>query len=98
MSLQPAPVPAVPAETARIAWAAFPKGSVAMRMRDEFGTIYDDQAFVHLFSTRGQPAEAPWRLALVTIFQFAEGLSDRPAADAVRGRIDRKARALPRPD
>ncbi len=33
---------------------------------------------------------APWRLALVTIMQFAEGLSDRQAADAVRARIDCK--------
>lgn len=36
------------------------------------------------------PAEAPWRLALVTVMQFAEGLSDRQAADAVRSRIDFK--------
>jgi len=35
-------------------------------------------------------AEAPWRLALVTVLQFAEGLSDRQAADAVRARIDWK--------
>jgi transposase len=61
-----------------------------MRMRDELGAIYDDAAFAHLFPMRGQPAEAPWRLALVTIFQFAEDLSDRQAADAVRGRIDWK--------
>ena len=33
---------------------------------------------------------APWRLALVTVFQFQEGLSDRQAAEAVRGRIDWK--------
>ena len=90
MSLQPAPVPPVPAETARVAWAAFPKGSAVMRMRDEFGAIYNDEAFAHLFPTRGQPAKAPWRLALVTIFQFAEDLPDRQAADAVRGRIDWK--------
>jgi transposase len=36
----------------------------------------------------GRPAEAPWRLALVSILQYAEGLSDRQAADAVRGRLD----------
>jgi transposase len=63
---------------------------VFMRMRDELGTIYQDEAFAHLFSHTGQPAEAPWRLALVTVMQFAEGLSDRQAADAVRGRIDFK--------
>jgi transposase len=40
-----------------------------------------------LFPTHGQPALAPWRLALVTIFQFLEGLTDRQAADAVRDRL-----------
>jgi transposase len=61
-----------------------------MRMRDELGAIYDDEVFAHLFPTRGQPAEAPWRLALVTLLQFAEDLSDRQAAEAVRARIDWK--------
>ncbi len=61
-----------------------------MRMRDELGTIYEDHLFANLFSQRGHPAEAPGRLALVTIMQFAEGLSDRQAADQVRGRLDWK--------
>jgi len=43
-----------------------------------------------LFPKEGQPAEAPWRLALITVMQFVENLSDRQAADAVRGRIDWK--------
>ena len=90
MSLQPSPVPPVPADTARVARAAFPGGNLHMRMRDELDTIFDDEAFAPLFPTRGRPAEAPWRLALATIFQFAEGLSDRQAADAVRARIDWK--------
>lgn len=47
-------------------------------------------AFPPLFPHRGRPAEARGRLALVTIMQFAEGLSDRQAADAVRSRIDWK--------
>ena len=46
--------------------------------------------FAALFPSRGQPAEAPARLALVTILQFAEGLSDIQAATAVRARIDWK--------
>ena len=37
-----------------------------------------------------KPAEAPGRLALATVLQYVEGLSDRQAADAVRGRIDWK--------
>ena len=90
MSLKPQGINPVPEETARIACAAYPKGNVYVHMRDELGTIYEDESFAHLFPNNGQPAEAPWRLALVTIMQFAEGLSDRQAADAVRGRIDWK--------
>src|SRR5262249_37065835 len=70
--------------------AVFPQGNLYLRMRDQFGTLSEDEAFVSLFSTRGQPAEAPWRLAVVTIRQYAEGLSDRQAADAVRSRSDWK--------
>lgn len=88
--LHPQPISPVPVETVRVAHAAFPKGNALMLMRDELGAIYEDEAFAHLFPRRGQPAEAPWRLALVTIFQFAESLSDRRAADAVRSRIDWK--------
>jgi transposase len=61
-----------------------------MTMRDALGAIFEDEDFTHLFPRRGQPAMAPWRLALVTLMRFAEGLSDRQAADAVRARIDWK--------
>lgn len=90
MSLNPQEISSIPEETVRIAHAAYPKGNVYMHMRDALGTIYEDTLFAHLFPNNGQPAEAPWRLALITIMQFAEGLSDRQAADAVRGRIDWK--------
>ncbi len=90
MSLHPQPVPPVPQETAQVARAAFPTGNPYVRMRDELGPLFADADFAHLFPTRGQPAAAPWRLALITLFQFAENLSDRQAADAVRARIDWK--------
>jgi transposase len=61
-----------------------------MQMRDTLGPLYEDEQFAALFSSTGQPAEAPARLALVLVLQFVEGLSDRQAADAVRGRIDWK--------
>ncbi len=80
----------VPEATQRIARAAFPCGNPYVRVTDTLGTIYQDERFAALFPTRGQPAEAPARLALVTVLQFAEGFSDRQAADAVRGRIDWK--------
>src|SRR5262245_17662564 len=90
MSLRPQPGGPVPEATARVARAAFPKGNAYLRLRDELGAIYEDAAFAALFAMRGRPAEAPWRLALVSVLQFAEDLSDRAAADAVRSRIDWK--------
>jgi transposase len=90
MSLQPVADQPIPEDTVRVARAAFPKGSVYIRMRDALGLIYRDSAFAPLFPSRGQPAESPARLALITIMQFAEGLPDRQAADAVRSRIDWK--------
>jgi transposase len=90
MSLKPQTTFEIPELTVKIARAAFPKGNVYMTMRDEFGVLYDDQQFAHLFSHTGQPGETPWRLALATVMQFAESLTDRQAADAVRARIDWK--------
>lgn len=90
MSLQQQVTYLVPDDTARVARAAFPRGNLYLRLYDTLGSIFADQDFAALFPTRGQPAQAPVRLALATILQFAEGLSDRQAADAVRGRIDWK--------
>ena len=88
MSLRPTLSSDVPASTATVAHAAFPQGNSYLRLRDQLGTIFTDAQFASLFARCGQPAECPWRLALVTLLQFAENLSDRRAADAVRGRID----------
>jgi len=90
MSLQPQKVETFPAETARVATAAFPKGNFCLKLRDELGTLYQDEQFVKLFSSEGQPALAPWRLALITVLQFVEDLSDRQAAEMGRSRIDWK--------
>lgn len=90
MCLHPQESFPVPEETRRVAQAAFPKGTLCLQIGDHLGTLYHDSQFTALFPARGQPAEAPTRLALVTVLQFVEGLSDRQAADAVRGRIDWK--------
>ena len=71
----------IPDETVRAAHAAFPKGNVYLRLRDELGG---------LFALGGQWAESPARLAVVTLMPFMEHLTDRQAADAVRARIDWK--------
>ncbi len=90
MSLKPLPIPVVPEETARIVRACFPHGTLVVQLRDALGVLYSDDDFADLFPVRGQPAKAPWRLALVTVLQFLEGLPDRQAADAVRSRLDWK--------
>ncbi|HKM81431.1 MAG TPA: IS1182 family transposase [Candidatus Acidoferrum sp.] len=90
MSLRPEESSSVPEETSRVALAAFPNGTLCLHIADALGPIYQDRQFKELFPRRGQPAEAPARLALATVLQYVEGLSDRQAADAVRGRIDWK--------
>ena len=90
MSMQPRPWPEVPADTARVARRAFRKGTLAIRARDELGAWYDDAAFTAAYGVRGAPGISPAQLAMVTVLQFAEDLTDRQAADAVRGRLDWK--------
>jgi transposase len=88
--LFPAKAFSIPENTVRIAKKIFPKGNNYMTMRDEINRIYADSRFAHLFSHAGRPAESPGGLTLVLVMQYAEGLSDRQAADAVRARIDWK--------
>jgi transposase len=87
MSLKPSVIAPVPEETAGI---AFPKGNLYLAMRDELSIAFSDSDFAELFVRRGQPAFAPWRLALITVMQSLENLSDHQAAYAVRSRIDWK--------
>jgi transposase len=90
MSMQPKPWPEVPAETSRIAKTAFRKGSLPIRARDELGIWFTDADFAAAYGVRGAPGISPAQLAMVTVLQFAENLTDRQAADAVRGRLDWK--------
>lgn len=90
MSMNPQAIGSIPAETARIARAACPKGTLPMRLRDVLGDLYQDEQFAELYPREGQPGYAPWRLAVVTVLQYTENLTDRQAANAVRERIDWK--------
>ena len=90
MSLKPEPIGPIPPETARLAKAVFPEGCTFIKMRDELGTLFQDEMFAALFPKDGQPALAPWRLALITIMQFTDGLSDRQATHDVRACLDWK--------
>src|SRR6266702_3854541 len=91
MSMQPKPWPEVPAVTARVAKGAFGRqGSLPIRIRDELGSWYADAQFAVAYRVRGRPGLSPAQLAMVTVLQFTEDLTDRQAADAVRGRVDWK--------
>lgn len=90
MSLTPTVDHEIPCDTVRVAQKAFPKGNIYMTLRDKTGEIYRDREFSELFSWKGQEAYPPGRLALVTVMQYMEGLSDSQAAEAVRARIDWK--------
>lgn len=90
MSLRIEPLREIPQETQRVAKAVLPSGNTYIQMRDTLGAVFEDREFTKLFATRGQPAISPAQLALVTVMQFAEGLSDRQTAEAVRVRIDWK--------
>src|SRR3954453_19120623 len=90
MSLRPQPARSIPEETQRVAQAAFPKGTLCLRIADELGPLYCDDQFAALFPTRGQPAVSPARPGLPSVLQDVEGRPDRQAADAVRSRIDWK--------
>ncbi len=87
VSMKPLVQGKVPAETVRVARAAFPKGSMAIRARDELGVMFTDEQFAGLFPARGKRAWSPGRLALV-VLQFVENLTDRRAAEVMRARID----------
>ena len=90
MSMYPQPIAPIPAETRRLAWRVNPKGTLIMRVRDRLGSLYQDEDFVELYPATGQPPFAPWRLALILVFEYLEGLTDRQAAEAARNRLDWK--------
>jgi transposase len=90
MSLQIKGLPEIPAETARVARSAFPKGSLAISVRDRLGEIFTDEPFAEAFGVRGAPGLPPALLSLVTVLQFTEDLTDRQAAAMAVRAIDWK--------
>ena len=93
MSVQPQPWPE-PAPEIVAAVAAMYRGKrerpLPVMVRDQLGEWLSDEQFAGAYGVRGKPGWPPSRLALVTVFQKAENLTDRQAAEAVRTRIDWK--------
>ncbi len=90
MSLRPPVPPAIPADTAAAARKAFRRGNPYLLLRDTFGVFFTDDEFTALYAHQGPPALSPACLAMVTLLQYAEHLSDIQAAEAVRARLDWK--------
>ncbi|WP_329295590.1 IS1182 family transposase [Streptomyces sp. NBC_01455] len=90
MSMRPVGLPEVPEQTVMVARAAFPKGSLAIRVRDRLAEVFADEPFAEAFGVRGAPGLSPGTLSLVTVLQFAEDLTDRQAAAMAVRAIDWK--------
>jgi transposase len=90
--MQPRPWPQIPELTAQVARSVAARGlyPLAMRVRDELGELFSDAEFAEAFGVRGRPGWSPGQLALVTVLQFVEKLTDRAAAHRVRFGMDFK--------
>ena len=86
----PEPDPQIAAAIAAMYGARKTERPLPVLIRDRLGEWLEDEKFAAAFGTRGKPGWSPSRLALVTVLQRAENLTDRLAADAVRARIDWK--------
>ncbi|MET9324844.1 hypothetical protein ABZX75_32535 [Streptomyces sp. NPDC003038] len=67
MSMQPKGLPPVPEQTAVVARAAFPDGSLPIRVRDHLAEVFADEPFAGAFGVRGAPGMPPAVLSLVTV-------------------------------
>ena len=90
MSMQAKGLPVVPDQTVATAHAAFPGGSLPIRVRDHLAAVFADEPFAEAFGVRGAPGMSPAVLSLVTVLQFAEDLTDRQAAAMAVRAIDWK--------
>jgi transposase len=94
MSVQPVPWPEPDPRVAAAVGAIYgsrkTERPLAVEVRDRLGQWLADEDFAAAFGIRGRPGWAPSRLALVTVLQRAERLTDRLAAEAVRTRLDWK--------
>ena len=86
----PEPDPQVAAVIAAMYGVRKTERPLPVLIRERLGQWLADEQFAAAFGIRGRPGWSPSRLALVTVLQRAENLTDRQAADAVRARIDWK--------
>jgi transposase len=87
--MEPQPWPEPAPEVARAVRAKYREREVPLpvTVRDRLGELFADGEFAGAFGARGPRGWSPGRLALVTVFQMAENLTDRQAAEAVRDKL-----------
>jgi hypothetical protein len=85
----PLPAPQV-AEAVAAMYCGKRERPLPVVVRDKLGEWLADEQFAGAYGVRGKPGWPPSCLALVTVFQMAEDLTDRQAAECVRTRIDWK--------
>ena len=92
MSVQPRSWPEPAPEVVAAVRAVYRRREppLPVTVRDRLGELFPDAEFAPGFGVRGRPGWSPGRLALVTVLQMAENLTDRQAADAVRDKISWK--------
>src|SRR5688572_14565024 len=90
MSLSSKGLSPIPPRTVEVARAALGRKNLYVLLRDELGTLVQDEDFADLYSDVGRGAESPTRMGLISVIQYMENLTDRAVADAVRSRIDLK--------
>ncbi|PYC77879.1 DUF397 domain-containing protein [Streptomyces tateyamensis] len=87
--MEPQPWPEPAPEVARAVRAKNYGRNVPLpvAVRDRLGELFPDTEFADAFGLTGPAGWSPGRLALITVFQMAENLTDRQAAEAVRDRL-----------
>ncbi|MFJ2008694.1 transposase [Streptomyces chartreusis] len=80
----------IPVLTVRMARASNPRGTAAMWVRDRLDELFVDDDLADWFPADGRRGLSPARLAMVSVLQYAENLTDWQAAEAVRCRLDWK--------
>jgi transposase len=93
MSLRPVPFPEpdpLVAEAVRDAWPRPDDQPLAVAVRDHLGEWLKDGDFAAAFGARGRPGYSPAVLALVTVLQMAENLTDREAVLQAKRALDWK--------
>jgi transposase len=90
MSLKPKPVGPIPEDTLKLGQQLLSETDLMRQIGDKYANLVKDEDFASMYSVTGQPGLSPARLALVSVLQAMEHISDRQARAMVRTRIDWK--------